>query len=88
MIEARWQHTATVLSDGRVLIAGGGNIGPPPLASTELYDPKTGTFTAADSINVPRWQPAATLLSDHRVLITGGTSDGETALASVELYTP
>ena len=85
MVVARTDHTATLLSDGRVLIVGGSG-----LASAELYDPKTGTFGPTGSMTTIRDYYTATLLADGRVLITGGTnnSGAGTALASAELYDP
>ena len=83
--------TATVLSDGRVLVAGGwngccsGQMG--PTASAEVYDPATGRFAATGSMTWPRGSHAATLLTDGRVLVTGG-NDGSVGVASAELFDP
>ncbi len=94
MNAGRQQHTATLLRDGRVLITGGydgaGAAGQ-ALASTELYDPKTGRFTANGSMGYPRMEQTATLLNDGRVLIAGGGYIGDTGgvgLASAVLYQP
>jgi hypothetical protein len=86
----RAEQTATLLKDGRVLIAGGTNsIG---LASAEIYDPATGKFSLTGSMATARQNHAATLLQDGRVLIVGGTANGVTGpfgtLASAELYDP
>jgi hypothetical protein len=90
MKSARENATATVLPDGRVLIAGGwvSGIGFPgiPLASAEMYDPAAGTFSPTGSMNAAREFAVATLLPDSRVLIAGG--EGSAPLASAELYDP
>jgi hypothetical protein len=87
MTVPRSQHSATLLPDGRVLIAGGGSGNATILTSTEIYDPDTGTFRAAASMSVARRMHTATLLPDDRVLIVGGYGAGG-ALASAELFDP
>jgi hypothetical protein len=81
------QQSATLLSDGRVLIAGGSlhdwdSNTTSALDSAEVYDPKVGKFTAIGSMTTRRLHHTATLLSDGRVLIAGGGD------ASAELYQP
>jgi Protein kinase domain/Kelch motif/Galactose oxidase, central domain len=88
MVAERESHTATLLSDGRVLIAGGWN-GGAVVASAELYDPKTGAFSSTGSMATSRARHTATLLSDGRVLIAGGQSGSSSGVvASAELYDP
>ncbi|MFC4116404.1 Kelch repeat-containing protein [Nonomuraea zeae] len=88
-------HTVTRLDDGRVLVAGGlsGSAGTGPgLASAELYDPATRSWTATGAMTVPRWGHSAVLLPDGSVLVAGGSavrSGGTTkALRSAERYDP
>jgi hypothetical protein len=88
MAKERAEHTATLLSDGRVLIAGGTNNPDGPLASTELYDPSTGVFTPSGMLTMPRTQHMATLLSDGKVLIQSGLTWGFNPVPTAEIYDP
>src|SRR5438132_14367311 len=67
MSAARIRHTATLLPDGKLLIAGGqGTNG--SLASAEEYDPATGTWSATGSMNTAHESHTATLLPNGKVL--------------------
>jgi hypothetical protein len=70
---ARRGHTATLLPDGRVLVAGGQGKGERPIAELELWDPKTGAWTIVDRLREPRSYHAAVLLPGSRVMFVGGT---------------
>jgi hypothetical protein len=81
----RGGHTATLLTGGLVLIAGGWNL-MGVLSSAELYDPASEKFTTIGSMTIRRGGFTATLLNDGRVLICGGT--GRDVTASAELFDP
>ena len=87
-------HTATLLPDNRVLVAGGANGGASAvkyLASVELYDPATGSWSAASSMARGRADHTATLLPDGKVLIAGGYNgnlEGGSFISAAELYDP
>lgn len=71
---ARYAHTATLLSDGRVLAAAGLGIQgqTDSNGSAEIYDPATGVWTRVGDLTTGRYQHTATLLADGRVLFAGG----------------
>jgi hypothetical protein len=78
MTTARRGHTATLLSNGKVLVTGGTD-GTTVLKSAEIYDPSTGQWTATTGTMrfTRRWH-TATLLTDGTVLIAGGIVGSET----------
>lgn len=92
MSVAREQHTATLLPNGQVLVAGGYHFDPnfnDSLSSTELYTPATGKWTTTGSMNTPRYGHKAVLLTSGQALVLGGTdqsSGGTFQLNSTELY--
>src|SRR5260370_145154 len=85
MSTARAFFSATLLANGKVLVAGGCNS--VCVASAELYDPDTGLFSPTGSMSTAREDHTATLLADGTVLLTGG-DDGKVAFASADRYDP
>ena len=91
----RENHTATLLPNGKLLLAGGANnnsgiyVCP---ASTEVYDPATGAWATNGSLTTPRAEHTATMLPSGKVLVAGGNyfryGNGWTCLSSAELYDP
>ncbi|HYO59751.1 Ig-like domain-containing protein [Archangium sp.] len=87
---ARKSFTTTLLQDGRVLAVGGDNESGVMLASTELYDPATGTWATTGALLEGRQRHTATLLGSGKVLVAGGQSDPMTysSTQTAELYDP
>jgi hypothetical protein len=79
-------HTATLLPNGKALIAGGWT-GNASTANAELYDPASGTFASTGPMKARRAGQTATLLGNGAVLLAGG-DDGSQRLASAEVYDP
>lgn len=95
MTTGRERHTAVLLPDGRVLVAGGLTLffegdfpGTMPTATAEIYDPWQGTWSSAAPMIEARYGHTMTLLPSGRVLVTGGMSDSFGVLASAEAYDP
>jgi hypothetical protein len=97
MSTARASHSATLLSDGKVLVVGGRNANSKALATAEVYSPDAKTFSAtAGSMMVERTQHTATLLCDlmaktcgnPKVLVAGGYDANGNVLTEAEIYDP
>jgi subtilisin family serine protease len=87
MNESRGWQTATLLSNGMVLITGGVDLSVNrTLSSAELFDPATGTFTLTGAMLSPRSRHTATGLSNGKVLVAGGLAVD--ALSAAEVYDP
>ncbi|MBI1765148.1 MAG: hypothetical protein HYR56_27365, partial [Acidobacteria bacterium] len=90
MATERFKHTATLLPNGKVLVAGGLvslNQAQVALSSAELFDPSTGLWTATGAMSLPRYNHTATLLPNGRVLVVGGQAN-QTVFNNAELYDP
>src|SRR5215470_12509941 len=83
----RTGHTATALSDGRILITGGRDAAGNLVAASEIFDPETQTSSASAALNTARVDHSATVLADGRVLVAGGTG-ASGALSSAEIFDP
>lgn len=89
-------HTATLLADGRVLVAGGpavggamtGIVGGVSSRTTEIYDPVAGTWSAGPLMAHERTEHTATLLGDGRVMVAGGRDLALNSIASAEILDP
>jgi N-acetylneuraminic acid mutarotase len=97
MRTARAHHTATLLLDGRVLVAGGAaaSLSGPALATAEIYDPATDSWATTTSMQAGREFHTATLLADGRLLVLGGQTQAsnmgipdQRPLASAEIFDP
>ena len=91
LASGRFEHTATLLPDGRVLVVGGRAPRDQSLASAELYDPATRRWSAAPAMRGERASHAATLLDDGTVMVVGGYGNlGERRgdRADVEIFDP
>lgn len=85
---ARGWASATVLHDGRVLLAGGSARSDEFLSSCDLFDPADESFRPTGQLRTPRHMHSATLLADGRVLVVGGYNRAQQWLADAELFDP
>ncbi len=93
LIDARGDQTATLMADGRVLVAGGAfyftlpdtTKEMRPVSSSEIYDPASEEWTLAGNLVSPRFYHAAALLLDGRVMVVGG-KDRDNVFDSAELF--
>lgn len=89
MQQRRSFHTATRLSNGRVLVAGGWDLSNYSVhTSAELYDPVTQTWSVTGSMPNRHLYASAELLADGRVLVAGGYDETYQETAKAELYNP
>lgn len=90
MNNPRLFHSATLLPNGKVLVAGGeSDLAVSNVArSAELYDPDTGTWSLTGTMNAARQIHTATLLRSNKVLVASGLANSTTALNTAELYDP
>lgn len=84
-LAARVLHTATMLDDGRVLLAGGSDDNGPQ-SSSEIYDPRDGAFAGGPPMSVARMGHTATLLADGRIVVAGGYDATNKPSAALETY--
>lgn len=90
MSSPRWRHAAILLPNGKVLVAGGGERSSSNfivLATAEVYDPVTETWTNTASMSAARFEHPSTLLPNGTILISGGY-DNTNFLSSTEFYDP
>lgn len=89
-VAIRYGHTATLLADGRVLVAGGSSTPNErtPVRAAEVYDPVSGTWATGGLMGRGRTFQTATLLRNGKVLVVGGVLSNGFHLAASELFDP
>ena len=88
MSSARVSHTATLLKDGTVLVAGGQDSSGAPVANSEVYTPSNGSFAVSGALGSARYFHASVLLGTGKVLVAGGDDISGSAISAAELYDP
>lgn len=83
LLVGRYSHSATLLADGRVLVAGGVGTDGTILAEAEIYDPATGIWTQTGSMVAPRFNHELRLMEDGKVIVAGGNGQ-----VSSEVFDP
>jgi Fibronectin type III domain/Kelch motif len=87
---ARSEAVAGVLPSGKVIVAGGdGGTTGSPLASSEIFDPATGTWSPGPSMSAARFGAVGVTLPNGNLLVAGGSSNGtDDGVATAEVYSP
>lgn len=88
LLVARAVHTATRLTDGRVLLVGGSQASGEELASVEIYDPVSEKTASLAPLHTARRGHTASLLPGNRVLVVGGFNTSQASLTDAEVYDP
>lgn len=89
MNQTRANHTATLLPDGRILVAGGiGNSGSTIFATGEIYDPATGSWTEIGGMSSGHSRHAAALAANGTVIVAGGANQQFNYTAAVDIFNP
>jgi hypothetical protein len=90
-VRETWRNLLVNLDDGRAMLVGGADANVDSLSSVELYDPVSGVWSYAASLNTPRRNPAVIKLQNGKVLVAAGANgvpDGNRFLSSAEIYDP
>src|SRR5262249_16757522 len=90
LIAARYGHTATLLQNGKVSVAGGSDdvYLDSTLGSAELYDPATGTWSVTGNLNASRIFHTTTLLPNGKILVAGGYTKDHVPIGSIVYSVP
>ena len=89
MATARVNQKGWALSNGTVMLAGGGDgslLAPLPLSSTEIFDPATNTFSPGPAMNLPRAAAGILRMPQGQIFLFGGADSGQTVTNTTEWY--